>query len=99
MAKKRVKKQKGKGRSPLPWPQLAGNARARRKKNSALKKVPRGLKSKSKHTKAPGDREAFKKVYIKRRVYQQPPVGVVNTEKTVQEKPSQMKPQQIAWEN
>lgn len=92
-----VKKQKGKGQ--LPWPHLAGNARARRKKNYSLKKVPRVLKTKTKYTKAPGDREAFKKVYFTRRTVQYPPVGVINTDKTLQEQPSKMKPQQIAWNN
>lgn len=99
MARKRkkvaIKQQKGKG--PLPWPHLAGNARARRRKANALKKVPRGLKSKSqnKYIKVP-EREAFKKIYVTRRVSQRPPVGVINTEKTFQE--SQKKPQQVAWD-
>ena len=103
MANKKVKKksnkQRGKGINPA-WPQLAGNRRRRLKKANMLKKVPRALRSNSKankYTKVP-KRESFNKLYITRTVYKDPPVGVVNKEKPIQDRPSQLQPQQLQWD-
>ena len=103
MANKKVKKksnkQRGKGTN-LAWPHLAGNRRRRLRKANMLKKVPRVLRSNSKvnkYTKVP-KRESFNKLYITRTVYKDPPTGIVNKEKPIQDRPSQLKPQQLAWD-
>ena len=97
--RKKSNKQRGKGTN-FAWPQLAGNRRKRLKKANMLKKVPRALRSNSKvnkHTKVP-KRESFNKLYITRTVYRDPPDGIVNKEKPIQDRTSQLKPQQLQWE-